>query len=201
MFIVITGLDGTGTSSIAEELHKRDNNSILVRTPSYEYNDRQTIDENVRELSPMAHCLYYLSSVVFMSDKIQKMYDYKNNNVYCVRYLIDTVVSNSAAGIDIPFNYNVLGKNILKPDLTIFVYCDEDVRQSRIGKRGKDSLDTVLDNVEKRQSFMSKFDTLLDSNNTIFVNNNEDLEIVVDRCYNQIMNFKKEIESNEPILT
>ena len=35
MFIVITGLDGTGTSSIAEGLHNIDKNSILVRTPSY----------------------------------------------------------------------------------------------------------------------------------------------------------------------
>ena len=71
MFIVITGLDGTGTSSIAEGLHNIDKNSILVRTPSYEYSDRKLIDEKVREISPMAHCLYYFSSVVFMSDKIQ----------------------------------------------------------------------------------------------------------------------------------
>lgn len=29
MFIVITGLDGSGTSTIAEELHKKDANSEI----------------------------------------------------------------------------------------------------------------------------------------------------------------------------
>lgn len=194
MFIVITGLDGTGTSSIAEGLHNIDKNSILVRTPSYEYSDRKVIDEQVREISPMAHCLYYLSSVVFMSDKIQKSFDYKNNNVYCVRYLIDTVVSNSSSGIDIDYNYNVLGKKILKPDLTIFVYCDENIRQARIQKRGKDSLDIALDNDEKRQAFISKFDTLLDPNKTIFVNNNTNLDKIIKNCFKQIKNYTKELE-------
>ena len=194
MFIVITGLDGTGTSSIAEGLHEIDSGSTLVRTPSPEYCDRQTIDETIRTTSPLAHCLYYLSSVVFMSDKIQKSYDYKNKNVYCVRYLIDTVVSNSTAGINIDYNYNIFGKEILSPDLTIFVYCDEQIRQSRIQKRGKDCLDNVLDDDKKRQAFISKFDTLLEPNKTIFVNNNAKLEDVVESCYLQIQNFDKGLE-------
>ena len=199
MFIVITGLDGTGTSSIAEGLHNIDKNSILVRTPSYEYSDRKLIDEKVREISPMAHCLYYLSSVVFMSDKIQKSFDYKNNNVYCVRYLIDTVVSNSSSGINIDYNYNVLGKKILEPDLTIFVYCDENIRQARIQKRGKDLLDITLDNDEKRQTFISKFDVLLDPKKTIFVNNNSNLDKIVKNCFKKIKNYTKGIEKNEKI--
>ena len=110
MFIVITGLDGTGTSSIAEGLNKIDKDSALVRTPSYEYSDRQSIDENVKKISPVAHCLYYLSSVVFMSDKIKQQFDYKDKNVYCVRYLIDTIVSNSTAGVDIDYGYKILNK-------------------------------------------------------------------------------------------
>lgn len=194
MFIVITGLDGTGTSSIAEGLNKIDKGSALVRTPSYEYSDRQSIDENVKRISPVAHCLYYLSSVVFMSDKIKQQFDYKDNNVYCVRYLIDTVVSNSTAGVDIDYGYKVLNNELLKPDLTIFVYCDEQIRQSRINGRGKDTLDTILDNDDIRQKFLSKFDTLLDRDKTIFVNNNRKLDEIVNDCYVEIQNFSKGLE-------
>lgn len=191
MFIVITGLDGTGTSTIAEGLNKIDKGSTLVRTPSYEYSDRQSIDENVKNISPVAHCLYYLSSVVFMSDKIKQQYNYKDNNVYCVRYLIDTVVSNSVAGVDIDYNYKVLNNELLKPDLTIFVYCDEQIRQSRISKRGKDTLDTILDSDEVRQKFLSKFDTLLDKEKTIFINNNCNLDDIINDCYLKIQTFCK----------
>lgn len=88
----------------------------------------------------------------------------------------------------------MLGKKILKPDLTIFVYCDENIRQARIQKRGKDSLDIALDNDEKRQAFISKFDTLLDPNKTIFVNNNTNLDKIIKNCFKQIKNYTKGLE-------
>ena len=105
MFIVVTGLDGSGTSTVAELLHKLDEKSILTRTPSLEYANRDNIDNSVREISQMAHYLYYLSSVVYESDKIKKEGNYKENNVYCVRYLVDTVVSHSVAGLDVKLDY------------------------------------------------------------------------------------------------
>lgn len=109
MLIVVTGLDGSGTSSIAQGLHELDKNSYLFKTPSREFSDRDKIDEVVRKDSSVAHMLYYLSSTVYMSDYIKNNCDYVNDNVYVVRYLIDTVVSNRVAGIPIDLDYNIYG--------------------------------------------------------------------------------------------
>ena len=59
MFIVITGLDGSGTSSIAEGLAKIDKNSSLLKTPSKEYSGREIIDSTVRKDSILAHFLFF----------------------------------------------------------------------------------------------------------------------------------------------
>lgn len=110
MFVVITGLDGSGTSTIAEKLHELDSASKLFKTPSLEYSDRDKIDNIVHFESPIAHMLYYLSSVVYMSDYIKNNCDVEKNNIYVVRYLIDTVVSNRVAGIEIDLDYNIYGQ-------------------------------------------------------------------------------------------
>ena len=170
MFIVITGLDGSGTSTIANILHQLDEGSTLVRTPSVEYSSgRDYIDDDVRKTSQMAHYLYYLSSVVYMSDKIRKNYDYKNNNVYCVRYLIDTVVSHTVAGHDVELDYEKY--EILKPDLTIYIKLKEEIRQKRIEERGKSQLDKLLDDSKTRDSFNEMFSKFLDVNSTVYFDN------------------------------
>ena len=187
MFIVITGLDGSGTSSVAELLHSMDKNSIITRTPSFEYSNREQVDNSVREGSQMAHYLYYLSSVVYESDKIKREGNYKENNVYCVRYLIDTVVSHSVAGLDVKLNYETY--DILKPDLTIFVKLNEEIRQKRITERGKSILDKVLDDSKKREQFNKKFDYFLSLENgpiIVFNNNSTDIQKSVKELFETI---------------
>lgn len=184
MFIVITGLDGSGTSTIAEKISKMDEGSIVLKTPSLEYNQRDLIDEKVRLVSQKAHFLYYLSSVVYMSDFIKQNYDYKNNNIYCVRYLIDTVVSHKVAGLDVDMEYEKY--DILKPDYTIFVGLDESIRQERITKRGKSVLDKVLDDNNTRKSFLDKFSLLLDPKSTIYFDNaTNNLDVELKKVYEQ----------------
>ena len=187
MFIVITGLDGSGTSSVAELLHSMDKNSIITRTPSFEYSNREQVDNSVRDVSQMAHYLYYLSSVVYESDKIKREGKYKENNVYCVRYLIDTVVSHSVAGLDVKLNYETY--DILKPDLTIFVKLNEEIRQKRITERGKSILDKVLDDSKKREQFNKKFDYFLSLENgpiIVFNNNSTDIQKSVKELFETI---------------
>ncbi len=75
MFIVITGLDGSGTSTIAEKLHKTDTGSYLFHTPGEIFSGRKVIDKEAREVAQNAHYLYYLSSVVCLSDYIKKYID------------------------------------------------------------------------------------------------------------------------------
>lgn len=161
MFIVITGLDGSGTSSIGNALHEIDKESFLFHTPGKEYSQRDEIDISIRKCSQQAHYLYYLSSVVYMSDYIRKNIDYEKNNVYCVRYLIDTVVSHRVAGLDLSMEDIMKQNHILKPDLTIFVTVQEKIRQERITIRGKSILDEALDNKKTRENFLKEFETIL----------------------------------------
>ncbi len=70
MFIQITGLDGSGTSSIGEALVSKSPNAVLLKTPSKEYEGRNTIDTVVRQDSKVANMLYYLLSTVYISDYI-----------------------------------------------------------------------------------------------------------------------------------
>ena len=190
MFIVVTGLDGSGTSSIAKKLHEVDEGSYLFRTPSPEYSDRSSIDENVRDVSSVAHMLYYLSSNVYMSDYIKKNCDYENHNVYVVRYLIDTVVSNRVAGIPLKLDYNIYGNSLLVPDLTIFINLDEETRQQRLYLRGKDSLDRVLDSEINRALFLEEFDKLLDPEKTLYISNEDSISSVANRAYQKVRNYK-----------
>lgn len=155
MLVVITGLDGSGTSTIAEKLHEMDPGSYLFHTPGELYKDRGLIDQEVREVSQNAHYLYYLSSVVYLSDYIKNNIDYKKHNVYVVRYLVDTVVSHRVAGLDVDMHYETY--NIIKPDVTIFVSLEEEVRQKRITQRGKSLLDHVLDQDHIRQQFLKEY--------------------------------------------
>ena len=87
MLIVITGLDGSGTSSIARKLHEMDKGSYLLRTPSPSYKDRAKMDKLLHDSSPVAHMMYYLSSDIYASDVIKNNIDYKNHNVYLVRFI------------------------------------------------------------------------------------------------------------------
>lgn len=191
MFIVITGLDGSGTSTIAKELSKKKKNSILLKTPSSEYSDRDSIDKNIRPYSRTAHFLYYLSSTVYMSDYIKENLDYENNDIYCVRYLIDTVVSNRVGGVDVDLDYNIYGNELLHPDVTIFVSLNEKIRQTRISNRGKSTLDKVLDDDETRSKFLEQFSDLLPAD-TIFVDNSLPLEENVEAIYSEINKRKEE---------
>ena len=77
MFIVITGLDGSGTSTIANELNKIDKSSILLKNPNPIYTDCKQIDDIVSKDSPVANMLYYLSSNFYTSDFIKNNYNVK----------------------------------------------------------------------------------------------------------------------------
>lgn len=157
--IVITGLDGSGTSTLAEQLSARDPGSRVFKTPSSPFDDcRKVIDEQVRDKSQAAHYLFYLASVVFASTQIEEML--KTGNVYCVRYLIDTVVSHRAAGLDVELQYDYGIYSIRKPDLTLMVTLSEKVRQERISSRGKGLLDKLLDDDALRNRFHEEFERL-----------------------------------------
>lgn len=176
--IVITGLDGSGTTSLAEALSALDPGSRVFKTPSSPYDAmRKVIDQEVREQSQAAHYLFYLSSVVYASTQIEKFLE--KGNVYCVRYLIDTVVSHRAAGLDVSLEYTTSLYSIRKPDLTIMLQLDESVRQDRITVRGKGVLDKLLDDESLRTKFHNEF-SRFESDLRVVTNDGSSIEDAVE---------------------
>lgn len=175
--IVITGLDGSGTSSLAERLCNLDPNGMLFKTPDGPFGEtRKLFDREVRDHSQPAHYLFYLAAVVYASERIKE--HLKTHNVYCVRYLIDTVVSHRVAGMNVELEYEGVGYHIHKPDVTLFIKLDESIRQERILIRGKSDLDFVLDDNDTRNSFMTEFQRLADQYHVID-NSTNDLQDAV----------------------
>ena len=158
--IVITGLDGSGTTTIAKKLAELDKNSFFIQSPDTFYSScRNYIDTKVKEISEIAHYYFYLSNNIFISEKIKMLKeDFPDHNIYCTRYLIDTVVSHSVQGLNIDLVYKNELYDILKPDFTFFLKLDEIYRQKRLNNREeKSTLDRVLDNESIRNKFLERF--------------------------------------------
>lgn len=186
--IIITGLDGSGTSSVAEQLSHKDPGSHLMRTPSVPFDTcREFIDSQVRCESQAAHYLFYLSSVIFASTQIEALL--KTGNVYCVRYLIDTVVSHRVAGLNVDLNYEGDFYSIRRPDLTLFLSINEQDRQNRITSRGKGLLDKILDDNSTRQKFHEEFNRLSDQ--FVVVDNSLDILSTIQNSINHMSWIKK----------
>lgn len=161
-FIVLTGLDGSGTSSVAENLLQKDIGALIFKSLPKPYsNHREEIDIATKFESPVAHLYYYLSANAYLSEMIQKeMSKNPNSNVYSVRYFIDTVVSQRASGIDIKYEYKQGFLDLKKPDYIFYLDVDEKERQNRLDTRGKGFLDKTLDESDFRNKFLVEFDNL-----------------------------------------
>jgi thymidylate kinase len=154
--IVITGLDGSGTSTIAQMLCNLDSSSLFLQTPTCLFSScREQVDKKLRLYSIEAHYHFYLSSVIHASQIIKD--HLSKGNVYCVRYLMDTVVSHRAAGMNVELLYNTDTYKIKPPDLTFFLHVPEKDRQNRINERGKGFLDSLLDQDNYRNRFLQEF--------------------------------------------
>src|SRR5689334_7241037 len=104
LLVVIAGLDGVGKDFIAERLHDTDSGSTLLKTPTNPFASIRADLDGMARSAPAARYAFYLASVIHASDLIMRALPH--GNVYCVRYLIDTVVYHRALGLTVPFAYD-----------------------------------------------------------------------------------------------
>jgi len=158
--IVITGLDGTGTSSVGAALAER-RGAILIHTPAEPFRTlRKDVDLAPRDESPAAHYFFYLASLVHADATLIRP-GLKQSDVVCVRHLVDTVVSHRVAGLNVEVDYNTGVYELYPPDYIFFLTADEDIRRKRISERGRyDHLDRALDDSPLRQRFLEEFGRL-----------------------------------------
>ncbi|MGN7477818.1 hypothetical protein ACTHOQ_08170 [Solibacillus silvestris] len=159
--IVITGLDGSGTSTVGDQLHMEDLGSSLLKSPPYPFSsNRHDIDEKLFHQSPTAHYLYYLASNVHLTNVIHEKMAEHDGNVYCIRHYIDTVVSHRAKGVDVKYEYETALYSIRKPDYIFYLDVEEGERQMRLDVRGRGFLDDQLNDEALRRRFIEEFNAL-----------------------------------------
>lgn len=160
-FIVLTGLDGCGTTTVAEGLHELDNSSTLLKSPPFPFStNRHTIDEMVFHASPQAHYHYYLAANVYLSKIVEDTLAKQDGNIYCQRFFIDTVVSHRAKGVDAKFEYETDTYSIRKPDYIFYLDVAEEERQLRLNERGRGFLDDQLTDETLCSNMLAEFDAL-----------------------------------------
>lgn len=159
--VVLTGLDGCGSTTVAEQLHFEDTGSSLVKSPPFPFStNRHDIDEKVYHASPAAHYLYYLASNVYLTEIINEKMATSDGNVYCERYFIDTVVSHRAKGVNADYAHETEIYSIRKPDYIFYLDVEETERQQRLDARGRGFLDDQLNDESLRQRFLEEFNAL-----------------------------------------
>ena len=160
-FIVLTGLDGCGTTTVAERLHELDNTSSLLKSPPYPFStSRHTIDEMVFHASPEAHYHYYLAANIYLSTVVEKTLQQQQGNIYCQRFFIDTVVSHRAKGVNATYTYETDSYTIRKPDFIFYLDVSEEERQLRLNERGRGFLDEQLTDETLRNNLVKEFNAL-----------------------------------------
>ncbi|KRT67720.1 MAG: hypothetical protein XU08_C0001G0129 [candidate division WWE3 bacterium CSP1-7] len=153
-FIVITGLDASGKDTVAAALQELDPGSYLVKTPTDPFIPARSEMDALAMQHPWTHYHFYLASIYHASSIISELLR-NSSNVYCVRYLLDTVCYHRGLGLPVRLNYT---KGIRRPDLTIFLaISDEGVRQRRLGSRGRSVGDEVTDNERIRQKILEAY--------------------------------------------
>ena len=178
-FIVITGLDGSGTSTIAEALHSLDAGSALMTSPPFPFaTNRHVIDEKVYDKSPVAHYLYYLAANVYQTELVNEKLANSDANIYSVRHFIDTVVSHRAKGVDATYAYETELYAIRKPDYIFYLDCEESERKLRVNERGSGFLDEQLNDDTLREKFLHEFAALEHDFVRIATTNREVEEII-----------------------
>ena len=192
IFSVLTGLDGSGTSTIAGLLSKHDTKAKLYESILTPFSDfRRFIDSETLNKNIYSHYFFYLSALANTSELIK--HDLDNGfNVYCVRYLIDTIVSHRVHGMDIELSYSICTYNFIKPDFILFLEVEEKKRQERILSRlkGKNKLDTALDDYGFRNKFLNEFKRY--DNEIVRINNSDAFEKTL-ASINAVINAKNEV--------
>jgi len=158
--VVVTGIDGSGKDYVAQYLHAQDHPSSLISTPTAPFLcARLDIDAFALTL-PAAHYFFYLASVIHASSIIEQRLI--EGNVYCVRYLIDTVAYHRAMGLPIIIEYETPLYRIRQPDLTVFLnVTDEGIRQERLKTRGKITVgDHIVNEEGFRNSLLQEYQRL-----------------------------------------
>ncbi|MEK7478263.1 MAG: AAA family ATPase [Patescibacteria group bacterium] len=161
-FIVLEGLNGVGKTTISKLLVER-LNGIYITTPSSIFQTGRVLVD--KSADPIARFLFYLAGVYQTSIEIAEIIG-SGQTIVCDRYYHSTVCSNRAAGLDVEIPQFV---NLIQPDFTFLVTCEQNIRLSRLSKRGMgiNDIRERKDDIEQRTVEEFRKFRLIEVDNTI----------------------------------
>ena len=135
-FVVVEGLSGTGKTSVATELAELVEGAY-VHTPTGPYRAVHA-DVDVHAGATERY-LFYLASLARAADEIGR--ELACRPVICDRWIATTQSWHALLGA--PVLDAVVSPNLIEPDVTVLIVCDEAERQRRLDQRGRTANDLV----------------------------------------------------------
>ena len=179
LFVVLEGLSAVGKTTLAQELVKCIPNAIYYKTPPKLYSGIRDLVDKTH--TPKSRFFFYLAGLVYASEEIATLL--KKHSVICDRYLITTLCYHKAIGFD-GTNYVC---DLVKPDYTFLVTCENKTRISRLTTRGL----TFNDKKERKGNVEKLFLNELIAQNLITVDNTGELDQAIKQI-TQILDFTHE---------
>ena len=159
VFIVLEGLDGIGKSTTAEQLV-----GVLGAESFHTPDNRlQEVRRIFDSCSMNTRTAFYVASNLLASDQIRERL--RQKSIVLDRYYGSTFAAAYSHKLfpasDLNFKAEVFSANLVKPDVTILLKLDEEVRQERIKKRGK-SLNRDELNLLRNSDFRQRYTEALE---------------------------------------
>lgn len=166
-FIVVEGLDGSGKTTLADalatRLEERGVRSVAIKTPPPPLQSCAPLV--AEQLDVNARFLFHLSGVHYTSSKVRGLIG--DRVVVCDRYILSTLAYHDAAGRSVAVD--IASLNLLPPDLTFYVFVEEQKRQARIRARG--ALAPGDDLILTPGSLLERIDRSMRSCATVLIDN------------------------------
>jgi dTMP kinase len=139
-FVVLEGLDGAGTTTIAgllaEALQARDQRVRVTAEPS-DSAWGQLLRRHLRHevtLDPLTTALAFTADRVAHLDSVIRPALGRGRTVICDRYLLSTLAYQGAEGVD-PRAVLAASAGFDRPDITFYLDVPDDVRHQRMAER------------------------------------------------------------------
>jgi len=192
-FIVFEGVDGAGKSTISKRVADSLGASHL-ESPINEFKKiREFVEDNLCE---KAKLFFYLASNFELSGYVRANRSLKP--IVCARYFHSTMIGHASRQyLNVEDFYKTLpvsSNEFEAPDLTIFLFVNEDTQRARINARGASENSKkdhrCLDDKRYRDFLFSNYTNVAKNENWLFLNTTSmTVEDVVDTCITRILSL------------
>ncbi len=192
LFIAFEGADGCGKSTISRMVAER-LNAEWISTPSDKFKEIRKVADAEYQNCGLAAQLFYAATVVHTASLVKECMR-RGKSVAIDRYAASTIVYDKIvrrSGLSDSFWINSIFGGIAVPDITFHLGIDDNIRASRMDKRGqRDATDET--SINQAKELGARYARVLKILNTekswkiVRISNQRTPEICADKCITEI---------------